>query len=145
MEQKVISKRPARVFAMQLLYSMEITAGTAGECLPGVLESQPIEKDMQAFGMSLVDLVQEHRAEIDEIISSSSKAWTIERMALVDLSILRSSLAEIMFKDTPVKVIMTEAMQIAKKYSTEDSSSFINGILNNYAESQGMFGSSSDK
>ncbi len=141
MEQKVISKRPARVFAMQLLYSMEVTAGTAGECLPGVLESQEIAKDMQAFGMSLVDLVQEHRSEIDEIISAASETWSIERMALVDLCVLRSALAEIMFKDTPIKVVMTEAMQIAKKYSMEESSSFINGILNHFAESRGMFGS----
>lgn len=134
------SKRPARVFAMQLLYSMEVTSGTAGECLPGVLESQPIEKNMQSFGMSLVDLVQEHRVEIDEIISSLSATWSIERMAIVDLCVLRSALAEMLYKDTPVKVVMTEAMQIAKKYSMEESSSFINGILNGFAESRGMLG-----
>ena len=55
-----ISKRPSRVFAMQLLYAMEITAGTPGECLPGVLQSQPIQDDLKVWDVSR-DLVLEHR------------------------------------------------------------------------------------
>ena len=72
-----ISKRPSRVFAMQLLYAMEITAGTPGECLPGVLQSQPIQDDLKKYGMSLVDLVLEHRKELVEVIEGLSHSWKI--------------------------------------------------------------------
>ncbi len=137
-----VSKRAARVFAMQLLYAAEQTAGTIGECLPGVLASQEVSPTMQAYGISLVDLVQEHRQEFDEIISVTSSSWSIERMALVDLCVLRIALAELLYKgDVPVKVVLSEAVQIVAKYSTADSSSFVNGILNHFAESRGMFGS----
>lgn len=137
------SRRPARVFAMQLLYAMETTAGTAGECLPGVLENSPnLSPEMKNYGISLLDLTQEHREEFDNMISEVSRSWSIERMALVDLCVLRIALAELLYKvDVPAKVILTEAVQIVAKYSTEDSSSFINGILNHIAETRGMLGS----
>lgn len=154
-KQKSLNRRPARVFAMQLLYAMEATKGTIGECLPGILESfeeigkgnvksKGLSPEMKAYGMSLVDLVQEHRKELDEIISSSSKSWSMERMAWVDLAILRLGLSELLYKtEIPVKVVLTEAMQIAAKYSTADSSSFVNGILNHFAEEKEMFGKNS--
>ena len=115
MQKYSVNRRSARVFAMQLLYAMEVTAGTAGECLGGVLNNSPeLSSEMKAYGISLVDIAQEHREEFEKIIA-----------------------------DTPAKVVLTEAVQIAAKYSTEDSYSFINGILNHVAEMQGIFPSTS--
>ena len=139
--QKNKSKRPARVFAMQLLYAMEQTAGTVADCISGVLKSQEIAPEMKAYGISLVDLVQEHKSELDEIITSFSKSWPIERMAIVDVNTIRIALTELLYKsDVPVKVVIKEAVEIVVKYSTADSSSFVNGILNSFARSKNMLG-----
>ena len=99
MQTSSVNRRSARVFAMQLLYSMEITAGTAGECLPGVLDNSPnLNPNMKSYGMSLLDLVQEHREELDNIIAETSQSWDINRMALVDVCVLRIALVEMLYK-----------------------------------------------
>lgn len=134
-----ISKRPARVFAMQLLYAMELTAGTPGECLPGILQSQPIQDEMKNYGMSLVDLVLEHKKQLVEIIEGLSYSWKTERMPVLDKIILEIAFIELLYKkDVPVKVIIQEAVQIANKFSTDDSARFINGLLDVYAKSHQM-------
>lgn len=135
-----VSKRPSRVFAMQLLYAMELTSGTPGECLPGILQSQPIQDEMKKYGMSLVDLVLEHRKELNEVIDGLSHSWKIERMPILDKIILEVALIELLHKnDVPVKVVIQEAVQIANKFSTDDSARFINGLLDVYAKSHQMF------
>jgi transcription antitermination factor NusB len=116
---------------MQLLYAMEITSATAGEALPGVLESRPIHDDQKKYGMKLVDLVQAHREELDEDIKNAAVHWEINRMAKLDRIIARIAMVELLYvPDIPMKVALSEAVQIAAKYSTDSSSSFVNGILN---------------
>ena len=135
-----VSKRSSRVFAMQLLYAMELTSGTPGECLPGILQSQPIQDEMKKYGMSLVDLVLEHRKELNEVIDGLSHSWKIERMPILDKIIMEVALIELLHKnDVPVKVVIQEAVQIANKFSTDDSARFINGLLDVYAKSHQMF------
>lgn len=136
-----VSRRPARVFAMQLLYAMKISGGTIAECAPGVLGEMEVEKSMQAYGIALVEFQLGHAEEIDKIIAEASVSWALERIAAVDLCVLRMALAELMSTDVPVKVAMAEASQIAIKFSTADSGKFVAGILNFYAESQNLFGS----
>lgn len=142
---RTVSKRAARVFAMELLYAMEITGQPVGKCVEGVLGSireasgKELPAEMKRYGMSLVDLVQEHRAILDEIISDLSKGWDLDRLALLDKIILYISLTEIQYEpEIPVKVAIGEAVQIANKFSTENSYRFINGILNQFARSKGM-------
>ena len=135
-----VSKRSSRVFAMQLLYAMELTSGTPGECLPGILQSQPIQDEMKKYGMSLVDLVLEHRKELNEAIEGLSHSWKIGRMPILDKIIMEVALIELLHKnDVPVKVVIQEAVQIANKFSTDDSARFINGLLDVYAKSHQMF------
>ena len=125
-----VSYRPARVFAMQLLYAMEIAGATAGEVLPGVLESQPISDDQKKYGMNLVDLVQAHREELDEDIRSASVHWEIDRMAKIDRIVIRIAMVELLYvPDIPTKVAVSEAVQIATKFSTDNSGTFVNGLL----------------
>ena len=134
-----VSYRPARVFAMQLLYAMEITGQTAGEALPGILASQPLQDDQKAYGMKLVDLVQAHREELDEDIKTSSVHWEIERMAKLDRIVARIAMVELSFvPDIPMKVALSEAVQIAIKFSTDNSGSFVNGLLTGYMQKHGM-------
>ncbi|MBO4713538.1 MAG: transcription antitermination factor NusB [Fibrobacter sp.] len=141
-----VSYRPAREFAMQLLYAMEITSATAGEALPGVLESRPIHDDQKKYGMKLVDLVQAHREELDEDIKNAAVHWEINRMAKLDRIIARIAMVELLYvPDIPMKVALSEAVQIAAKYSTDSSSSFVNGILNGFMLKHGIVSSSQNK
>ena len=133
------SYRPARVFAMQLLYAMEIAGVTAGEALPGVLESQPLHAEQKKYGMKLVDLVQAHREELDDNIKTAAAHWDIERMASLDRIILRIAMVELSYvPEIPMKVAITEAVQIAAKYSTDNSDSFVNGLLTGFMRNRGM-------
>jgi N utilization substance protein B len=115
---------------MQLLYAMEIAGATAGEVLPGVLESQPIADDQKKYGMKLVDLVQAHREELDEEIKAASVHWEIDRMAKIDRIVIRIAMVELLYvPDVPTKVAVSEAVQIATKFSMDESGSFVNGLL----------------
>ncbi|MBO7060348.1 MAG: transcription antitermination factor NusB [Fibrobacter sp.] len=141
-----VSYRPAREFAMQLLYAMEITGATAGEALPGVLESRSISDDQKKYGMKLVDLVQAHRDELDEDIKNAAVHWEIDRMAKLDRIIVRIAMVELLYvPEIPMKVAISESVQIAAKYSTDSSSSFVNGLLNGFMLKHGIVSSSQNK
>ena len=115
------SYRPARVFAMQLLYAMEITGSTA------------------EYGMKLVDLVQAHREELDEDIKTCSVHWEIDRIAKIDRIVARIAMVELLFvPDIPVKVALSEAVQIGAKYSTDSSGAFVNGLLSGFMSKRGI-------
>jgi N utilization substance protein B len=141
-----ISFRPARVFAMQLLYAMEIAGSTAGEALPGVLDAQPLQDEMKKYGMKLVDLVQAHKAELDTEIEACSAHWGIERMAMLDRIVIRIAMVELLYvPDVPMKVVISEAVQIATKFSTDSSGSFVNGMLAGIVQKRGMVANTTKK
>ena len=141
-----ISFRPARVFAMQLLYAMEISGGTVAEALPGVLEAQPLKDDMKKYGMKLVDLVLAHNSELDAEIEACSAHWGIERMATLDRIIIRIAMVELLYvTEVPFKVVVSEAIQIAAKFSTDSSNSFVNGLLAGFMQKRGMVVNSTKK
>lgn len=124
---------------MQLLYAMEITGATAGEALPGVLEANQLKDDQKSYGMKLVDLVQAHREELDEEIKSAAVHWEIERMAKLDRIVIRIAMVELLYvPDIPIKVALTEAVQISTKFSTDDSGSFVNGLLAGFMQKNGI-------
>ena len=141
-----VSFRPARVFAMQLLYAMEIAGSTAGEALPGVLDAQPLQDEMKKYGMKLVDLVQAHKAELDTEIEACSAHWGIERMAMLDRIVIRIAMVELLYvPDVPMKVVISEAVQIATKFSTDSSGSFVNGMLAGIVQKRGMVANTTKK
>jgi N utilization substance protein B len=124
---------------MQLLYSMEVAGQTAGEALPGVLDSQPIHDDQKKYGMKLVDLVQAHREELDEEIKAASVHWEIDRIAKIDRIVVRIAMVELLYvPDIPTKVAISEAVQIATKFSMEESGSFVNGLLAGLMQKKGI-------
>ncbi|MCR5377438.1 MAG: transcription antitermination factor NusB [Fibrobacter sp.] len=140
------SYRPARVFAMQLLYAMEVSGSTVGEALPGVLSAQPLHDDQKKYGMKLVDLVQAHREELDQEITSAAVHWEIERMAKLDRILVRIAMVELLYvPDIPTKVALAEAIQVANKYSTDNSGSFVNGILAGFMQKRGIMAQPSKK
>ena len=97
-------------------------------------ENPDIDEKDKAFILENVNGVLENIEKIDEIINNSAKGWSTSRMAKVDLAILRLSVYEMKFaNNAPKSVIINEAVELAKKYSSDEAPGFINGILGNIA------------
>ena len=133
-----ISRRPARVFALQVLYAIEITGLSPGYCLPGIIESNSISESMQRFGMKLLDGVLEKKEEFRNVFLELIPDWSPERLSTTDKIILQIAMAEMLLADTPIKVILSEAVQIANKFSDKESPAFVNGVLQGFAKARGM-------
>ena len=100
------------------------------------LDSQQEVKD---YALNIIQNYQNHQANIDEIIKSYSKGWDFDRLVKMDKDILRIAISELLYiKETPIKVVCDEAVELAKKYSTDDSSSFVNGILAKVVTEKGL-------
>ncbi len=88
------------------------------------------QNDVKDYAISIAELFQKNQKEIDDTIQKHVKNWDLGRLVKMDKDILRIAITELLFiKDAPMKVVVDEALELAKKYSTEDSASFINGIL----------------
>lgn len=97
--------------------------------------SEPDRAASWLYAREIVDGVTDHREEIDELIVSYAQGWTLDRMPHVDRSLLRIASWEILYNDeVPVAVAIDEAIELAKEYSTEDSSRFVNGVLGKIAD-----------
>ncbi len=88
------------------------------------------QNEVKQYAIEIAEYFQKNRKEIDDIIQKYAKNWDLGRLVKMDKDILRIALVELLYiKDAPMKVVVDEALELAKKYSTDDSSSFINGIL----------------
>lgn len=128
-------RRNAREFTLQILFRLDLGHE---DLTDGILEefwkSNVTSEDVKEYTTTLVKGTVENRKEIDRIISDSSQNWTLDRMASVDRNILRFSTFELFHRqEIPSNVIINEAIEIAKKYGTEESGAFINGILDRIA------------
>jgi transcription antitermination protein NusB len=135
------SRRSGRAYALQLLYARDGDPATdvAGSAASWA-ESFELEVDAtsQAFARDLVAAAGEHGAQIDQLITASSKNWRIDRMSRVDRNILRLGACELIaFRDVPVKVVINEAVELAKRFGTAESSAFVNGVLDRIATAVG--------
>jgi N utilization substance protein B len=126
----MISRRRGREFAMQLLYAVEVGKEAFAEALAGLSEDPDLPKDAREYGTRLARLVLENQQDLDARIAAAASHWDLERIAIVDKLIIRCAAAELMFlRDVPLKVAINEAVDIAKKFSTGESSRFVNGVL----------------
>lgn len=123
-------RRRAREIALKILYEMEVTRKDSDEALADFWESQPTGEEVRSFATKLVTGTSGNLSSIDALLGKHADNWDINRMAAVDRNILRFATYELLFLDEiPPKVTMNEAIEIAKKYSTQDSGRFVNGIL----------------
>jgi transcription antitermination protein NusB len=124
------NRRKARELAIQVLYYMEFAKGSVGELFDVICDNFSPSKAIRAFSKELVYGVRANIDHLDKTIRKSSKNWRLERMSAVDRSILRLGAFEILYvDDTPPKVAIDEAIELGKKYGSEESGAFINGIL----------------
>jgi transcription antitermination factor NusB len=123
-------RRRARELAIQVLFHMEYNPGDPEEMFQIVCESFDPPKVARPFSRELVLGVCRNRDELDRLISRSSKNWRLGRMSHVDRNILRVGTYEIRFmKEIPPKVSIDEAVEMGKRFGTDESGAFINGIL----------------
>lgn len=126
----------ARESAVQCLYQWEVTGADPDTLLAGYWESQgPPDLQSKRFAETLFHGVLAHAEEIDAMISAQTEHWRIERLGLVEKSILRLGVYELLFEpDTPPAVVINEAMEICKRFSGPDAAPFVNGVLDGIKE-----------
>lgn len=137
------SRRQARIAALQTLYEVDATQHDVEEvlrrnlsepALEGADNPQPLEPAAWSYASKLVHGVLEHKHRLDEIIASSAPNWPVEQMSRVDKTILRLAIFEILFdNEVPVKAAINEAVELAKRFGSDSSSRFINGVLGTVA------------
>ncbi len=109
---------------------MEVTRKKREEALADFWENHPGKEEIRSFATKLVTGTSENLSSIDALLRKHADNWDLNRMAAVDRNILRFATYELLFLDEiPPKVTINEAIEIAKKYSTQDSGRFVNGIL----------------
>ena len=125
-----------RKLAMQALYQAEIRQQPIEMIVDSFVVESDYEEDTKAWAISLCKNTWEKRVELDEIVKTYSIGWDLDRLNIVDKSLLRLALYEIKYQDTPYTVVLDEVIEISKTFSTEDSPKFINGILGNYVKNE---------
>ena len=123
------SRRKAREQTLQLLFQEEITHYEAEQIRQTFWESNPTDEQTRQFAEYLFEQYLLNRDEVDRRIRCHAENWRLERMATVDRNILRVAVCEFLYTETPKIVIIDEAIEIARKYSTDESTEFVNGIL----------------
>jgi transcription antitermination protein NusB len=119
----------AREFAMQMLFQWDMSEQDPAKLEAKFWKSAKAANQTRAFANQLFEGAAKDRAALDEIIQKHSENWRFERLAAIDRAILRLAIHEMSAAETPVKVVLNEAVELAKKFSSEDSSAFVNGVL----------------
>ena len=129
-------RRKGRELALQALYQIEMTGDASAAAVDLFLNHFEGNSKAKEFARRLVSGVISQRAEIDHLIERSTEHWKLVRLAKVDLVILRMATYELVFcPDIPLHVSLDEAIEIGKRFSTDDSATFINGVLDHVAHS----------
>lgn len=123
-------RRSSRELAVKFLYLCELNAGEWKEQLEQFWERNPCQKDIIRFSEGLLKKVFEHRDQIDGLVEKFSDHFALSRMGVIDRNLLRLAVTEILYaKETPAAVVINEAVEIAKRYGSDESPAFINGVL----------------
>lgn len=128
-----MTRRHGRELALQIVFQKEFMPQSNEQDLLKVFKSHfAVDEQQLDYSEKLVKSVFTHKEKIDELIQKYSVHWSLKRLSLIDLNILRIAICEMLFEQldpVPDRVIINEAIEISKKYSSQDSPSFINGIL----------------
>jgi transcription antitermination protein NusB len=138
-------RRLARVSALQALYELDTTSHPADQVVACRLADHPMPPEGEAFLRYLVSGVFQHRARLDAMIQRYAPAWPVSQIAIIDRNILRIALLELTScppgtstPETPPKVAINEAVDLAKAFGSESSSRFVNGVLGTAVSSLGL-------
>ena len=122
-------RRKSREYALQMLFQWEMGKQDPSRIENGFWANARAQKSTREFANQLFENAAARAGELDPIISTHAQNWRIERISAIDRAILRLAIAELRTTGTPPKVVLNEAVELAKKFSSEEAASFINGIL----------------
>jgi N utilization substance protein B len=132
------ARTTAREAALQMLFALDATTGDAEQAILDFWREIPGDAEGRAYADELVRGVAGSMGDVDERIAKASTNWRIERMTRVDRNVLRIGTWELVHRpDVPRPVILDEAVEIAKRYGTEESGAFVNGVLDKVADDCG--------
>ena len=126
------ARRQSRELALQVLFQQEFSANLSEkEALEAFRSNFEFSQEIWSYAEILLEGIQSHQKEIDSLLQQAVSHWSLNRLALVDKNLMRIAVFELKFYGTevPPKVAINEALEMAKKYSSQDSASFINGVL----------------
>lgn len=124
----------AREVALQALYQEDLNPRESRDQVVPLLENRLKDPELLEFALSLVLGVLRNREELDAVIASKADNWSVSRMAATDRNVLRLGAFEIRYLDTPDRVAIDEAVELAKRFGSGQSSQFVNGILDKLLE-----------
>ena len=123
-------RRKARIVALQALYELDCSAHKPEEVLTRLLQEKALPNEAVDFTQGLVTGVLQNKQDIDDVIRRFAPAFPVEQIATIDRNILRLAIFEVLFDNrVPVKVVINEAVELAKSFGSNTSQKFINGVL----------------
>lgn len=129
------TRRRARRITLEVLYEHDLAEHAALEVLARRLEEQPMESMGSEFAEKLIAGILDYRERMDAIISRFAPEWPLDQMAVIDRNILRIAIYEFLIDgETPVKVAINEAVELAKTYGSDSAPRFVNGVLGALAD-----------
>jgi N utilization substance protein B len=130
------TRRKSRELALQMLFQLDMGKQTTDEVRKTFWnERRDLDPKVRGFADDLFRVAADRQAEIDQIVERNAEHWRMDRMAAVDRNVLRCGVAEMVgFVDTPKPVVINEALEIARRFSTPESVTFINGVLDSVAK-----------
>ncbi len=127
----------AREVALQVLYQDDLNPALNPGAADQFLQDRLRSAELIEFARSLVAGVRRNRSELDARLASTAEHWSLERMATTDRNVLRLGAYEILHADTPDRVAINEAVELAKRFGSAQSAQFVNGILDRFLEGHG--------
>lgn len=130
-------RRQAREACFKTLYRMQVIDEPAAEAVTLLQQDTALDEETAGYAAHLVTLVDLNAEEIDAALGEHLKNWTVERLAQTDRAVLRMAVAELLFvTDVPARVAIDEAIDIARRYGTNASGKFVNGVLDSLAHAR---------
>jgi N utilization substance protein B len=129
------TRRRARRITLETLYEYDLANHAPFEVLARRLAENPLERAGVEFARRLIDGVIQHQHETDKLIARYAPEWPLDQMAVIDRNILRMAIFEFLIsRETPVKVAINEAVELAKTYGSDSAPRFVNGVLGTLAD-----------
>jgi N utilization substance protein B len=123
-------RRKARESTLQILFQLEFDDSDQDKVIESFWRSRKASKEIVEYTQFLVAGIFAHREKIDRLIQSVSANWRLDRMAIVDRNVLRIAVFELLYEESVAPaIVINEAIEVAKKYSSEEAATFVNGIL----------------
>lgn len=124
------SRRKARELALQMLFQWEVGHHSPDHVVATFLNAKKVEPDVEGFARAIFEGAVREIQALDRLVRRHSEHWRLERMAAVDRNVLRIGLYELLHHpETPPSVVINEALELARRFSGEDSVEFVNGVL----------------